>query len=215
MVRHLKHNSQSTKTLAIAVAIIMATATPLGYISQAHADSYDDRIKALQNEVSQYQSEASGLKKQAASLQNELDRLNSDKATLQAKIDLSQAKHDKLQKQIKDTQVKIDLNRDALGTILADMYVDDSISPLEMLASSKNIGDYVDKQQYQTTIREELQKTITSIKQLKSVLDEQKIDVERTLTDGKNSREALERTERETKPIGTNKRQRGSLSAIV
>ena len=197
MIKNLKHQTLAKNSSIITLALLMAVATPLGYASQVYADSYDDRINALQNEVSQYQSQASTLKKQAASLQDELDRLTGSKATIQAQIDLSQAKYDKLQQQVKDTEAKIKVNRDALGTIVADMYLDDSISPLEMLASSKNIGDYVDKQQYQSSMQQELQKPITSIKQLKSTLDERKLDVERALTDEKNSREALVRTEKE------------------
>jgi hypothetical protein len=71
------------------------------------------------------------------------------------------------------------------------MYVDESISPLEMLASSNNIGDYVDKQSYRSSVNDQLKQTIETINSLKRQLEQQKIDVERVLADQKNQREAL------------------------
>jgi len=45
--------------------------------------------------------------------------------------------------QIADTEKKIKDNQDALGETIANLYVDGKISPLEMIASSKNVSDYL------------------------------------------------------------------------
>lgn len=202
----IKLKKLKVKNSLIASAVLMVIAAPIGYASNVYADQYDDRIKALQIEVSQNQSQAAALQTKAASLQDELAKLSSQKATIEAQIGLNQAKYDKLQQQIKDTRAKIQVKRDELGSIVADMYVDGKISPLEMLASSKSIGDYLDKQAFSASIRDEIVRTITNIKQLKSALDKQNIDVERTLNDSKNAREALanKEQERQTLLIQTN-----------
>lgn len=186
-----------TKSIVVATAVMMVLAAPLAMMPTAKADKYDDQIRALQSEIDQFQAEAGKLSQKANSLQAEIAKLNAEKAVIQRKIDLNQAKYDQLQQQIQETKQKISDNKDALGVTIADMYIGDSISPLEMLASSQNIGDYVDKQTYRSSISEELQKKIDEINELKEKLNKQKIAVERNLTDQKNSRKALVAKENE------------------
>jgi surface antigen len=179
----------------------MSVATPLALMPKAQADQYDDKINALRSQVGEFQARAGELRQQANTLQNELNRLGAEKATIQTQIDLSQAKYEKLVIDIKANEQKIADNKDALGATIADMYVDESITPLEMLASSNNIGDYVDKQSYRSSISDELQQTIDTIRELKKQLEQQKIDVERVLADQKTQREALAAKEAESQNI--------------
>ncbi|MDB5165412.1 MAG: hypothetical protein JWM00_302 [Candidatus Saccharibacteria bacterium] len=165
------------------------------------ADRYDDQIAAIQQEVNRYQAAANELAGKADTLQRELSRLNNEKAQLQAQIDLSQAKYDKLVSDIAQTEAKIADNRKALGETIADLYIDGKVSPLEMLASSKNIGDYVDKQSYREAISTKLTSTIEEIKALKKKLESDKIDVEHILADQKNQREALTAKENEQQKL--------------
>lgn len=169
----------------------MAVATPMTMMPRAKADQYDDQINALQKQIDQYQSSASSLATQADTLQNELARLTNEKAQIQSQIDLSQAQYNSLQNQINDTQKKITDNKNALGTTIADMYVDNSISPLEMLASSKNIGDYVDKQSYRASVNDQLKQTINTINDLKNKLEKDQQSVKIVLANQTSSKEAL------------------------
>jgi surface antigen len=130
-------------------------------------------------------------------LQQEIAGIDTQRQIIQSQIALSQAKYDKLQEQIAQTEKQISDNRVALGDTLADLYVDNTISPLEMLASSKNIGDYVDKQTYRSSVQQKLTETIGKIKSLKASLEQQKVDVQRTLADQTNSRNALAAKESE------------------
>ena len=61
------------------------------------------------------------------------------------------------------------------------MYVDSDTSTLEMVASSKSIGDFVDKQAQQTAIQNKIGDTIDKIDALKKELEEQKRGVEREI----------------------------------
>lgn len=198
----LKRTGLVTKSTLVAGAVLMAIAAPIS-INQptAYARDFDAEINALQNEIDQYQSQAGELRKQIGTLQQELAGLDRQKSVIQAQIDLSQAKYEKLLEQIKDTEQKIEDNKNALGDTIASIYVDDNISPLEMLASSKNIGDYVDKQEYRTSIQDQLSKKIETIKKLKEDLEKQKTDVQRTLADQKNSKNALAAKEKERQDI--------------
>src|SRR5690606_873907 len=155
----------------------------------------------IQKQIDQYQAQARQLSEKADTLKNKLAVLAKQKAIIQSQIEASEAKRKKLEQQIVETKEKIANNRDALGETIADMYLSDKISPLEMLASSNSIGDYVDKQEYRAEIRDNLTGTIDEIKQLQAELEEQKIAVERALLDQKNSRKALADKESEQQTL--------------
>lgn len=180
------------KGLLIFVALVLV-GTGVGYVQTrpASADQYDDKIAALQADMARYQAESDRLNAEANTLQNALAQLANEKSALQAQIDVSQAQYDKLTIQITETEKKIADNQDALGTTLADLYVDDEVSPVEMLASSQNIGDFLDKQEYRNSVKDELSTTIKTVKDLKVQLSDQKAEVEKVLNEQKTAREAL------------------------
>lgn len=186
-----------TKSSIVAAAVVMALATPITFGQRVLADRYDEQIAALRAEVSGYQAKAADLRQQAGTLAAALEILTTEKNAIQRQVDLSQAKYDKLVHDIAETEKKIADNKDALGQIIADMYVDGSITPLEMLASSKNIGDYVDQQEYRSSIQSNLSATIKEINALKKKLEGQKKDVERVLADQKSQRDQLAAKEAE------------------
>ncbi len=196
----MKHRSTTpvskTKTTVkkitlISVALLLAITTPIQVAQIAKADEYDDRINAIQAEIEQYQGKASDLGKQADTYQNEVNRLANEKAVLQKQIDLKQTEYNQLVDNIATNERKIVQNQDGLGRTIASIYVDDKISPLEMLASSSSIGAYIDKQSYRTAVRDELKKTIVEIKQLKKKLEKQKTDVENNLADQQAQKDVL------------------------
>lgn len=181
-----------TRVGLLVVAAIMALATPLAFSQEANADQYDARIAALQQQIDQYQASARVLGEQADSLQRTVDSINNEIAQIQAQIDLNQAKYDKLLIEITETEKQIADNRDALGEVIADLSIEGEITPLEMIASSKNISDFVDKQTYQSSIKDELKSTIERIKELKAQLENQKIQTETLLANQKSARQALD-----------------------
>jgi surface antigen/peptidoglycan hydrolase CwlO-like protein len=179
----------------------MVVTTPFAFSPKASADKYDDQIKALQKEIDEFQGRAGELNKQILSLQEEIKGIDNQKQLIQTQINLTEVKLVQLQQQITQTEQKIKDNRTALGNTIADLYIDDTISPLEMLASSRNIGDYVDKQEYRLAIRDNLSVTIMQIKKLKADLEQQKTDVSRTLADQNNAKNTLVAKENERNAI--------------
>lgn len=181
-----------TKSVLVAMAVLMVSAVPFGAVPKAHADQYDDKINALQRQVNEYKAQAGALQSKIGTLQDAVNALQIEQNAIQAQIDLNQAKMEQLNQQIADTKQKIVDNKDALGSTLADMYVDNSISPLEMLASAKNIGDYVDKQSYRSSVSDNLQQTITKINDLKNQLDKDKTAVAAVLDQQTTQRNSLD-----------------------
>lgn len=204
LYKYMKHRSTTpvskglaTKSLLVALAVVMALAGPLSVSQRALADPFDDQINALQSQINQYQAQANALGEQARTLQVELNRISTEKSVIQAQVDLSQAQFDKLQAQIVVNEKKIADNKDALGDTLANMYVSGSVSPLEMLASSNSIADYVDQQEYRASISDSLTSTIAEIKILKAKLEDDKAAVKVVLDRQKAQREQLAAKEAE------------------
>lgn len=168
---------------AITIALVSVTTT--------YADSYDDQIRALQSQVDQFQAAAGQLKAQADTLQNQINILQDQANALQSQIDLNTARLAQLNQQITDTQQKLASEKIILGNNLVTIYLDQAVSPLEMLASSKSIADFIDKQEAHNTIRSQLQDSITTVQKLQNDLNTQKNAVEQTLADQNQQRSDL------------------------
>lgn len=171
-------------------AFLMAFATvPLAQL--VSADQYDDKVATLTRDMARYQAESDRLNGEAATLQNAVAQIQNEKNAIQAQVDLNQAQYDKLVITIAETEKAIKENQDALGVTIADLYVDNDISPIEMLASSTNIGDFLNKQEYRSSVKDQLSGTIKKVKTLKTQLDTQKAEVTKVLTEQKSARDSL------------------------
>lgn len=178
------------------IALLLALAT-IPLVQRASADQYDDKVAALTSDMARYQAEADRLNGEAATLQNAVAQLQNEKNALQSQINLNQTKYDKLVIDIAQTEKDIKDNQDALGATIADLYVDGDISPIEMLASSTNIGDFLNKQEYRSSVKDQLSGTIKKVKTLKTQLDTQKTDLDKVLADQKGARDSLAARESE------------------
>ena len=165
------------------LAFVMAVAAPVGIIQKAFADQWDSQISSLQAQANQYQKQADELRAQGDTLQNKLDQINAQVAALQAQIQANQARHNQLQADIATNQKKLQTSQDALGDMLANLYIDDKVSEVELLASAKNLGDYVDKQEYRSSVRDQLNTTISDVKKIKAQLESDNKAVEKVLAD--------------------------------
>lgn len=183
-----------TRALLVLVAVFTAVLVP---ISGVQADVFDDQIRALQNEVNQYQAEAGKLRAQATSLQNELNALASEKRALQVQIDINTAKMEQLNKDIQENERKLLEQKENLSINLRSMYLENSVTPLEMVASSKSLSDFIDRQEYRNKIRDKVQQNLVAIRKTKDDLAKQKVALEQTLADQNSQREKLAAKEAE------------------
>jgi peptidoglycan DL-endopeptidase CwlO len=190
----MKTNTPNTtlkihKRIALAVvAAVLAVSVPLTVV---HADQFDDQIRALQGEVNNLQSQAAQFRQQVDTLQNQLNALQAEASALQHEIDLNNAKLAQLNQQIIETEKKIATQQEILGENLVAIYLDTSVTPIEILASSDSMSDFIDKQEYRDTIRSQLQDSIILVKKLKEDLNKHKKDVENVLADQNERRATL------------------------
>ena len=200
----------------VAMAVLMAGAGVFQLGSSVFAIDYDAIINSKNNEKEQYEAEASRLGQAASTLQGALDELNNQVSTIRAQIADSQKKHDDLVDQIAKTEKQIQANRDALGEILSDLYIDDQVSPLEVLASSDTIGDYIDKQEQRASLRQSLNSKIKEVKDLKSSLENDKKAIENVLKDQESQRQQLAGKQAEQqKLVNDTKNDQNNYSALA
>lgn len=163
----------------------------------AQAQSIDQQIKALEAERSQDQANAGLLGGQAQDIQGQISDLQTQIASIQAQIDSNTAKQNELTSQIESAQTKLEEQKDLLSANIRAMYIEGDISPLEMIASSKNLGDFVDRQEYRDRIKESISTLMDEIERLKKQLDEQKQEIVRVLGEQKSLRGNLATKENE------------------
>lgn len=177
----------SLTVLALAVVLTMGSMV----VPRTSADSIDDQIKRLQQENAANKDAVAQLKNEAVSYRDALTRLQSQISILQGAIDDNIAKQAAIQANIEANQRELERQRSILGENIRVMYVEGRITTIEMLATSKNLSDFVDKEEYRTTIKNKIQDTLKQIAQLQNELKEQKVQVERYLADQRSQQAQL------------------------
>lgn len=176
---------------AMASLLLLAGLGVPGWRNLVLADQYDEQIQALQNQNAGTQSLVNSLQAQARSYQDAINQLQQQIDGLQASIDANVARQADLQQQIIADQQEIDRNRAMLADDVKAMYVDGTPTTLEMLATSKSLSDFVDKQEYRTAVQNKLQDTMQKIADLQKQLQLQKNEVDQLLTSQKQQQAQL------------------------
>lgn len=211
-----KNKNTAKKISIFTVSALLVLTMPFGAMNVAKADNFEERIASIQRQIDEFESQAKRLNGEADSLQKELDSLTAQKNVIQKQVDLKQAEHDKLVHDIAENEQKILDSKDVLGETIADLYVSSEVSPLEMLASSQNVADFVDKQTYRNAMRDNLHSTILAIKRIKKQLEEDKKDVDRVLAEQKFARDELANKEnQQANLVATTRGQQAEYSRLV
>lgn len=179
---------QLTSLVAGAVIVVSGIIAP---VVSVRADQYDEQIKALEKLQSQNQAKADQFGNQANKKESEIEKLQNQIAGIQAQIEVNQRRQELLTKKIKEAQKQLEEQKGLLSANLRSMYIESDITPLEMLASSKNLSDFLDKQEYRNRIKENITNTLDKIEKLKKQLDAQRSEVIKIIEEKKSQRGTL------------------------
>lgn len=136
------------------------------------ADQYDEQIRALQEQNNTNQQAANRLAAEAASYQDAVDKLSAQINNLRQAILDNQHQSNQLQQQIDQQQAELVHQKQVLGENIKTMYLEGQISTLEILASSKDLSDFVNKQQYRNSVQSKIKATVDKITELKLELEQ-------------------------------------------
>jgi surface antigen len=162
-------------------SLVLVGGSFLPSISNVLADSFQDQINALNAQNSDTRNVVNGLQAQAASYQDAVNQLQAQINGIQDSINANLAQQASLQQQITDAQNQINQEKAYLANDVKSMYVDGTPSTLEVLATSKNLSDFVDKQEYRTSVQNKLQDTLNTIAALQKDLQTKKTQVDQLL----------------------------------
>ncbi len=165
----------------ILTGVILAGATLIG--GTVKADQFDAQINALQQQNAASQVQANSLAATAASYQQAVDQLQATINSLQNNIVNTQNQIDALQAQIAQAQTDLDHEKMVLGENIKTMYLEGNVSTLEVLASSKDLSDFVNKQEYRTSVSNKVKDSVDKINTLKAQLVKQQHEQQSLLND--------------------------------
>jgi len=190
-------------TLAVVSAVVVLVGAPMFRPVQnsVFADPYEQRISELNASVEENQKKIAELKAQGDTLANKLESLRLETANLQAKIDANEAKNNQLKVQIAEAEAKITENKKILANSIKKLYIEGDISSLEILASSKSLSDYVDKQEYRDRVKNKIASLTSEVQALKEEMEKQQTEVANLLRDQVGMRVDLESKQAEVNKL--------------
>ncbi len=202
--------------ITLALVAVLSGGFLLYPFTRVTADQFDEQIKALnQNNTVKYQ-ERYQLGSEASSLNDTIGKLQGQINVLQGEITANQNKRDDLQRQITAAEEELARQKKLLGADIKQMYLEGQISTLEMLASSKNLSDFVDRQQYRNSVQDKIKATLDKITLLKHQLKSQKETVEKLLDDQKNMQSQLDAQKGEqNRLLGLNLQQQNAVNQQI
>lgn len=177
--------------LAVSTFVITGASLIPAVRSYVLADSFQAQINSLNAANGDARNTVNSLQATAASYQDAINQLQQQIDANQASINANQAQQTSLQQQIIDAQNQIIEKKAFLASDVKAMYVDGTPSTLEQLATSQNLSQFVDKQEYRTTVQNKLQGTLTQIAQLQKDLQTKKTAVEQLLGEEKTQQAAV------------------------
>lgn len=167
--------------ITLITAVLLGGATFVG--GQVKADQFDSQIQQLESQNSGLQSQSDSLAAVASSYQQAIDALTSQINSLQGNIVNTQTQIDNLQKQIDQAKADLAQQKKVLGENIKTMYLEGDITTLEILASSKNLSDFVNKQEYRNSVANKVKDSVDKINALEAKLQEQQHQQQELLKD--------------------------------
>jgi peptidoglycan hydrolase CwlO-like protein len=175
----------------LAVITICSVLVLTTLINTVRADQFDQQIQALRDQNSTNQAASNQLGAQAASYQDAVNKLQAQISALQAAIDANQQKSDELKVQIAQAQADLEQQKKVLGEDIKAMYLEGQTSTLEILASSKDLSDFVDKQQARNAVSDKVKTTMDKITALQDQLKKQQNELDGLIKDEQNQNAQL------------------------
>ncbi len=209
----MKSKKISLKVLLPVLALVVVMTGGLILTPLARADQYDEQIRAINNDTSVKRGAKAQLGAEAASLTDVINKLQAQINDLQAKINDNQAKNVELQKQITAAEEELARQKKLLGEDIKAMYLEGQISTLEMLASSKDLSDFVDKQQYRNSVKDKIKAALDRVTALKAQLKQQKETLEKLIADQQAMQQQIAAQQGEqNRLLGLNEAQQNDLN---
>lgn len=193
--------------------LFVATSVAPAYVA---ADRFSEQINELKAQNEQKAQVQDILSVEASSLADAIAKLQAQIDAAQARINQLSAEIEQLRIQIHDAEIELAKQKKILGESIKAMYVSGEISTVEMLATSKDLSDFFDKQQYQESVQSKIKSTLDKVTQLKLDLATKKDIIEKSLAEQQNlqAQLAAQRVEKD-RVLALNQGQQDQLESEI
>lgn len=164
-------------------AIAAALSTVLLIAPFAAAVDYSQQINGLQQQINGATSARNQLSREAQTLESQIATLQAEIGGLEAQIRDSEAKKAAAEASIAAAERDLAKQRTVLGANIKQKYLNNELSTLEMLATSKSLGDYLDREQSLSSVQSKIEEIMGRINELKKQLEAERTKVEQLLAD--------------------------------
>jgi len=211
-----KHNSKFrplSKILYLAMALLVFISIGVSGQKIINAQTLQEKIDNLQKENERNKSSVEKLRKVAVSYENAIEVLEEDIAETEKAILVSSNRQAELEQKIREAEAELKKQKNLLGQNIRAMYLEGDISTLEMLASSKDLSEFIDKEQYRNAVKDKIVVTLKKIADLRAELKYQEEQVKIEIEGQKESRAELAANRAEqSKLLSYNESQQSSFN---
>ena len=155
------------------------------------ADEYDRKIQELKNNIAASQQQIGSLQGQQDTLATKIAAMNAEINVISGQLRITVVKEFQVRDEIKKAEEQIDRKKAILDENIRILYQNSQVSTIELLASSENFGQFMDKQQYLEKVREDVMGSLDEVKALKAKLDEQQAQLAALIRDQKAQKDNL------------------------
>lgn len=202
--------------LALASSAAVLVFGSFGFVKYISAQSLQQQINELSAENNQNKNQLNALRIEAGSYQDTINALAAQINAYQQEINARQREAEDIQRQIVEKELELDKQRSVLGDNIKAMYLEGDISTIEMLATSKNLSDFFDKQQYREMTSNNMKATLDKITALKAELQTKKEEIEKIIKQQEQLRSAtaVQKAEQD-RLLGFNKAQQADFNSKI
>lgn len=171
--------------------ILLPISSMVDAATQQDVQRVKEQITRVQNDTHHKHEEHGVLGVEANSLSEAINKLQAQINTSEARVGQLQREVDTLNRQIVEAEAEVERQRAMLKNVIRQLYVDGDISSIEILASSPNFSDYVDKQAYRASVSENIQAAVDRIEALKKEMSAKRETVKASLAEQQALRSQL------------------------
>lgn len=165
-------------------SVLQADAQSVSEIDQ-EIDAKQDEIEKLEQEteelkqkIRERQAEAGTLQTAIGDLDVSIEAKTVEIEKKQSELELVELEIEELERQIEEKKVEIDTSMKHLSDTLAQVYMLEQTTQLEIVMASSSFSDFYSNIEYSTNLQEGTQGALDTLQSLKKALDEQHTNLE-------------------------------------
>ncbi|MEI6716172.1 MAG: peptidoglycan DD-metalloendopeptidase family protein [Candidatus Saccharibacteria bacterium] len=164
---------KNTKKLLLSISALLLLLAP----STVFAQTLQDKINTLNTQIKQNQQAVNAKKGEASTLQGAINELNGSIDAAQDSLDLTTLQFNQTTEKINAQNAELEKQKLILKDNLKIVYKQGETTPIEVVASSKNLSDFVAQQQYLSAIKKKIDDNLVKIAAIKVDLEAKKTEL--------------------------------------